>query len=194
MSNLETAACTYWWLQNTSSCSHTISSLLAFSRSRCSSLSLSLSLSLLQRSAVIDRHMSATPKCLSGPGVSAHLYQSMHRYIQLPWLITPPQSAWNVWAASVAPLPLHRPPRNSSPLRSTNFVAPKLKETIERRPLDSGSGKNGLGWVMDVSTAAPAEGRWSALTREPSGPILTDGDGAANIGRRLTASVVISVA
>lgn len=47
---------------------------------------------------------------------------------------------------------------------------------------------------MDDATAAAVEGRWSALTREPSVTALTDEGQVANIDTRLTVSKTISVA
>lgn len=87
---------------------------------------------------------------------------------------------------SISPLPPSR--------CSTNFVALGVKETIEQQLLAASSRRMGVGWVMDDATAAAVEGRWSALTREPSVTALTDEGQAANIDMRLTVSKTISAA
>lgn len=87
---------------------------------------------------------------------------------------------------SISPLPSSR--------CSANFVAFRVKETIEQQLLASSGRRMGVGWVMDDATAAAVEGRWSALTREPSVTALTDEGQAANIDMRLTVSKTISAA
>lgn len=87
---------------------------------------------------------------------------------------------------SISPLPSSR--------CSANFVALRVKETIEQQLLAASGRRMGAGWVMDDATAAAVEGRWSALTREPSVTALTDEGQAANIDMRLTVSKTISAA
>lgn len=75
-----------------------------------------------------------------------------------------------------------------------NFVALRVKETIEQQLLAASGRRMGVGWVMDDAMAAAVEGRWSTLTREPSVTAMTDEGQAANIDMRLTVSKMISAA
>lgn len=131
----------------------------------------------------MDGHVPGTQKALIWPqhvssplSKQAQVYQTaMAHYFSAADILP-----------SISPLP--------SSCCSANFVALRVKETIEQQLIAASERRMGAGWVMDDATAAAVEGRWSALTREPSVTALTDEGQASNIDMRLTVSKTISAA